>query len=422
MHVALAACLVLSAAAARAESHCANAPAELTVAEGVIEVQRAGESTWNLAASGSELCFGDTVRVPASSRATITLADRSTLRLDERSTLTLHEQPSRVGSLIELIRGVIHVISRDPRALRFTTPYANAGLEGTEFDIRVDEDSSQTEIVVLEGQVAVSTPAGQLSVPSGQLAVARAGRAPTAEPLREPIDLMRWAGHYPRVVSEPLPAAEEVAPAQADAEFFARRAAARLETARLDAATADLETALRLTPQQPTALALEAIMALARADRDTARRLAMAATAGPGSAPAWLALSYVQGVADLRGAADSIMHALALEPNNALALTRLAELALTNGDVQASIRARDARRGAGADARRAAGRAGLRPPDEARCAGRARCVRPGGLHRARRPARVARSRSRIDSDRRSRHGPAAGRDGRDARSRERARA
>ena len=85
---------------------------------------------------------------------------RSTLRLDEHSTLTLREPQSGIGSLIELLRGVIHVISRDPRSLRFTTPYANAGLEGTEFDIRVDDDEQQTEVAVLEGQVAVSTPAG----------------------------------------------------------------------------------------------------------------------------------------------------------------------------------------------------------------------------------------------------------------------
>ncbi len=150
---------------------------------------------------------------------------------------------------------------------------------------------------------------------------------------------MRWTGHYPRIVERALPAADAPAPPAADAAFFAQRAAARLDTARVDAAAADLETALRLTPAQPMALALQAIMASARADHAAAIRLATAATTAPNaSAEAWLALSYAQeGVADLDGSSASAMRAAALEPDNALALSRVAALALANGDVRTSI-------------------------------------------------------------------------------------
>jgi len=330
---------LIAAPPARAATSCSESHAELTAVEGAVEVQRAGESVWRNAPSGTSLCYGDAISVKGSSRATLTLPDHTTQRLDENTTLAVGETEQSGGWLINLIRGVIHVISRDPRSLKFTTPYANAGLEGTEFDIRVDERKRQTEVVVLEGKVAMSTANGNLSVPSGQIAVARAGQSPTAEPLREPIELMRWTGHYLRIIDGPLPAADEPTPPAADAEFFARRAAARLETARVDAATADLEAALRLAPGQPMALALQAIMASARADHDAAIRLATAATTAPNaSAEAWLALSYAQErVGDLDGSSASASRAAAIAPGNALVLSRVAALALANGDVAASI-------------------------------------------------------------------------------------
>ncbi len=331
--------LLLATPAARAATACSDWHAELTTVEGVVDVKRDGDSIWRSAVSGASLCYGDAISVKASGRATLTLPDHTTLRLDENTTITLNGAEPTRGWLIDLLRGVIHVISRDPRSLKFTTPYANAGLEGTEFDIRVNERESQTEVLVLEGKVAMTTAGGNLGVPSGQIAVARAGRPPTAEPLREPIELMRWTGHYPRIVDRSLPDADEPAPPSANAEFLAKRAAARLETARVDAAAADLEAALKVLPAQPMALALQAIIASARASHETAIRLAMAATTAPNaSAEAWLSLSYAQeGVGDLDGSSTSARQAVAIEPDNALALSRMATLALANGDISASI-------------------------------------------------------------------------------------
>src|SRR6188508_297499 len=119
--------------------------------EGLVEVRRTATAVWVALAAGERVCTDDSVRVGRSSRATLVLPDGGDLRLDELTTLNLPEPPSAAGTLIELLRGIIHVISRDPRSLSFRTPYANAGLEGTEFDIRVDEDKRLTEIVVLEG-------------------------------------------------------------------------------------------------------------------------------------------------------------------------------------------------------------------------------------------------------------------------------
>ena len=339
--VAAAACLWLCPLAAQTTRGCEDWSAEITTVEGRAEMQHGEGSEWTPLTTGDRACYGHAIHTFAASRVTITLPDGSTQRVDENTTLNLPEPPSGEGSLLELIRGAIHVISRDPRLLRFTTPYANAGLEGTEFDIRVDEERKLTEIVVLEGEVVVTTTAGELAVKSDYVATAREGQAPSATPYATPIDLMRWAGHYPSVVAEPLPAADQAPTAaeQVDAEFFARRAAARLGTARVAAAEDDLATALRISPRNATALALRAQLALERADRATARELAAEAlNADARSVPALIVLSFVeQSAGDLAAAERTIRRAVEHEPNNPLALTKLAELAFAHGDTRAAI-------------------------------------------------------------------------------------
>src|SRR5262245_51959498 len=148
---------------ALAARSCEAWSAAVSVVEGRVEVRRSTTTTWVALAAGDRLCTDDLVRVDGASRVTLLLSDGGTIKLDEHSVLNLPEPPSGTGSLLELLRGMLHVISRDPRSLTFKTPYANAGLEGTEFDIRVDTDERLTEIVVLEGVVPTQTPNGNLA-------------------------------------------------------------------------------------------------------------------------------------------------------------------------------------------------------------------------------------------------------------------
>jgi tetratricopeptide (TPR) repeat protein len=324
-----------------AQRSCEQWSADVTAVEGRVEVRRLAEPSWAAIASGERVCSGDALRSRSSSRVIITLLDGTTLKLDENSLLALPEPSSGLGSLIELLSGAIHVISRDPRRLLFKTPYANAGLEGTEFDIYVDEAARSTEVVVLEGRVRVTTPAGELSVANDHIAIAKDGEAPTAAPYPEPIERMRWASYFPPLVAGPLPGADqEPSVAElADADFYARRAAARLATAGIAAAEADIADALRMAPRNAIALSLSALLALARADRNTGRQLvADALAAEPTSVVARLASSYLeQSSADLRAAERALKEAAAVEPDNTIVLTRLAELALAAGDTKTAI-------------------------------------------------------------------------------------
>jgi tetratricopeptide (TPR) repeat protein len=327
--------------AARAAPTCEAWSAEVSSVEGRVDIRRSATSHWVALAAGEHICRGDLVHVEDASRATFVLPDGGVFKLDEDSTLNLPEPPSGVESLLELLRGIIHVISRDPRSLSFRTPYANAGLEGTEFDIRVDDRERLTEIVVLEGEVVVTTPNGRVNVASNHVAVAPDGQAPMAVPIDKPIERMRWASYYAPLTDRPLPApGQEPLPAQRnDADFYADRAAANLTTARLDAAEADIASALRLAPGHPTALSLRALLLLARADRDAARASVAEALAGdPSSVVARVAASYVeQSANDLAAAERLVREALAIKPAHAIALTRAAELALARDDTATAI-------------------------------------------------------------------------------------
>lgn len=328
-------------AEARAARSCDEWSAAVTAVEGIAELRRSASRDWLALTTGDRACSGDAIRTHSSSRVTITLPDGGTLKLDGNSSLSMPEPPSGLGSLVELLNGVIHVISRDPRQLRFATPYANAGLEGTEFDIRVDDTERLTQIVVLEGEVVVSTPAGSLSVGSDHIAVAKDGQAPTAAAYSAPIELMRWTSHYPPIIDRQLPGPDAQPPAaqQEDPAFYAHRAAALLATARIEAAETDIANALRIAPGNADALALSAIIALGRADRETARKqLAHAFSAEPQSVAARIALSHVeQSSSALPAAARTLREAVAIEPDNAIALTRLAEIELALGNTSAAI-------------------------------------------------------------------------------------
>jgi len=312
----------------------------VSAVEGHAELQRSETSAWLPVENGDRLCANDTLRVDVAGNALLTMPDESLLRIGENAVLTLPEIEEQ-GTLINLLRGIIHVISRDPRGLRFTTPYANAGLEGTEFDIRANAEEGQTEITVLEGVVSVTTPRGQLSVPEGNIAVARPGAPPTVSKIDQPIDAMRWTAHYPRIIDSELPRAdiEPTTEQRRDAEFFALRAAAKLEAGLTDDAEADIAAALSIDSDNTTALSLSALVHLARADRTNAERLAAAATARDiPPAPALIARSYIeQDRQAVAAAMASVREALRLEPTSAIATTRLAELLLDSGDIAAAV-------------------------------------------------------------------------------------
>lgn len=312
--------------------------AELTGVEGVVEINRAESGTWARVALGDVVCIEDSVRVLAYARASLRLPDGTVLRLTEGTTLHGAEGQNGERTLWDVVRGLIHVISRDPRSLRFNTPFANAGLEGTEFVIDVSE--TQTRITVVEGVVEMSGAGGIVRVVAGQRATARADAATAIVAAPDLTEFLAWAVYYSPVWSleTPEPDAEPPPDRANDPQFYAGRAAGRLAVGSIDGARADLARALAIDPGHAEALALEAVVAADLNDSREALRAAEAAVlAGPDSGTALVALALVQRERfDLAAAREILGQAVAASPDSAIAWARLAELELEMGSLSAA--------------------------------------------------------------------------------------
>jgi tetratricopeptide (TPR) repeat protein len=309
--------------------------------EGVVEARRSAQATWAQARLDDVFCTGDSLRVQPYGRAAVLLPDETVVRLDQNTTVTFVPPQNQSRSWLEILRGAVHIISRRPTALQVLTPFANAGIEGTEFVVVVSDQ--ETTITVFEGMVAVSNPAGTVSATAGEQVSTRAGQVPFVQAIVRPRDAVQWALYYSPALSQPLPAADETPPPQRarDASFYAARAARRLGVGRVDEAQTDIMQALSLDTGNVEAISLQSIIALTQNDKDEALRLANQAVAlNSRSAAALVALSYAQqAFFDVSGALATLQTAVREDPQNALAWARLSELWLAVGDIDQALAA-----------------------------------------------------------------------------------
>ncbi len=335
----------LMADAAAAAPPCADPVAETVSVQGTVEVQRTGRSSWEPLAYKDTVCPGDAVRALERSRADFAMVNETILRIDQGTRVVFAKPDKEPFTLVKVLSGAAYFISRTPRRFRVETPFVNAGVEGTEFVVRVE--GGQTVVTVFEGRVAAENEAGRVVLGDGQTASARAGEAPVLRLEARPRDAVRWTLYYPPVLfGGPGPAPPERA---ADLRSRVLRAGTLLSVGRVDEAGAEIDAVLAASPRDASALSLRTVIALAQNDRDRSLALAQdAVAADPRSVPALIALSYArQARFDLEGARAALESAVALDPANALARARLAELHLSFGDLDAALA--EAKKAAGAD-------------------------------------------------------------------------
>lgn len=342
---------------------CEKWVAKVVSVQGTVQVKKADETQWQTVKLNDTYCPGDTIRVLERSRADLALINQPLLRLDQDTTITLNGVKEDRTSWVELVKGAAHFFSRAPRSLGVITGFVNAGVEGTEFFVRVEAD--RTLLSVYEGKVSASNQAGILSMTGGQSAVAEAGKAPVLRAVARPRDAVQWTLYYPPVLSyrpsdfQRLPEGVQRAIKESiasytrgdlqgalnslgsmpeeirDACLLTYRASLLLAVGRADEARKDIETALNVTPNRGDALTLLSIIAVTQNEKDKALDLAKRAVeADPQSASARIGLSYAQqSNFDLRGALDSLKEAVQLSPENALAWARLSEIWLSFGEI-----------------------------------------------------------------------------------------
>jgi tetratricopeptide (TPR) repeat protein len=353
----------------RAEE-CKEWIAKIVSVQGSVQVKIRGQTQWSSVELHNTYCEGDIIRVREKSRAAIELANETVIRLDQKTTLTLIEAEKTKTSLIDLITGAVHFISRVPRTLEVNTPFVNGTVEGTEFLVRVHED--HTIIMVFEGKVRAVNDQGSLMLAGGQSAVASAGQAPSPHVMVRPGDAVQWALYYPPVIyyraddySDPAGSdwqtnvsssiqsylqgdlagafsrIEDVPEGVTDPRFFNYRASLLLAVGSIDEAVEDIEQTLKLVPGNSESTALQSVIAVVRNEKENALNLAQkAVSADPGSATARIALSYArQADFDLEGALASLKEAVRLDPQNSLAWARMAELRLSFRELDRALEA-----------------------------------------------------------------------------------
>lgn len=331
-------CTLLFCAALPALAQTCDPPVARVISwQGVVKAQRANQSQWLAVATDERLCAGDRLRTGEFSRAALALPDETVTRLDQNTVITFQPPTDGKKTWLEIVEGVLHIITRDRQALRVIMPFADAGIEGTEFLVTVSP--SAASILVFEGQVVMQSAAGSATAASGEQVSAGPGTPPVVTAVARPRDAVQWTLYFPPVTTTAATTAAPTAAAQ-----LTERASAALAVGRVEEAQQALEQALRANPANATALALRAIIALMQDDRELARSLAdQAVAAAPELAAALIARSYVQqSDFDLNGALQSLEAAVAAEPDNALARARLAELWLALGGVEQAVAAAEA--------------------------------------------------------------------------------
>ena len=344
--------------------------AKVVSVQGSVQARGEGEMQWKPVKLNDTYCPGDIIRVLERSRAEVILVNEPVLRLDQNTTIIFSGLEKKQTSLIDLLKGAVHFFSRFPRALKVLTAFVNAGVEGTEFFIRVE--SNRTFLTIFEGQVVATNEAGSLTLMSGQSAVAEAGKAPVLQVVVRPRDAVQWALYYPIIIyyqvdefpvgpptywqtmvrtsiefyrkgdlTSAFSSIEKIPEDIRDPRFFTYRASLLLSVGRIDEAEKDIERALNLEPVNSLAFALKSVIAVVQNEKEKALTLAKKAVeADLHSASARIALSYAQQAHfDLKGALTSLKEAVKLQPKNALAWARLAELWLSFGELDEALKA-----------------------------------------------------------------------------------
>jgi tetratricopeptide (TPR) repeat protein/opacity protein-like surface antigen len=330
--------ILLSTSGTAGAERCDKWAAKATSVQGEVEAQKTGETGWTPVKLNDTFCPGDSIRLPERSRADLLLSNGGVMRLSENSSLTLEGEADDRSSVLDIVKGAGHFFSTKPNSLEVKTPYAAAGVRGTEFLVKVDEN--RTFISIFAGAVFAHNDFGGVELTSGKSAVAEAGKAPVAQVVVKPRDAVRWALYYPPVIYAPgekSSAGRE----RPDARFYAGKASELLAVGSVDEANVNIDKALSIDPNFSDAYALQAIIAVVQNDKDKALSLAQnAVRLNPGSATAYLALSYAQqALFDVEGARKALCKAVEEEPQNALAWARLAEVLSMSGRLDKSLEA-----------------------------------------------------------------------------------
>jgi len=167
--------------------------------EGQVEVMRAGTANWRPAVTNQALAAGDGVRTGERSRAVVRLSNLTLVRLDELTFIQIPLAPRKRISF-NLRRGILYLFHRDrPGEFEMETRTVSSIIRGTEFNVAVADDGTTT-LTLLDGEVEMTNPFGQLVLRSGEAGVAAPGQPPARTAMIEAVNVIQWCLYYPAVL------------------------------------------------------------------------------------------------------------------------------------------------------------------------------------------------------------------------------
>jgi Flp pilus assembly protein TadD len=337
--------------------NCAGKASALVVSlQGMLEYDSESKGQWKPITLNQTLCEGSRVHVGSYSRASVLLPNGFVARIDEDTVLTFNVLNPDKPAFMDLLKGFVHFISRTPKHLQINTPIANAGPEGTEFALSVNDKSAS--LWVYEGGVKFFNTQGSINLKPGQGAQAYPGQAPQARIDIKPQDAVNWALYYPPLLPYPdksttiyndirtaienfrqgrtakaISRLNTLPPEKQTPYFYKVRGAMMLTVGRVDLAQQDIHAILKQNPKDAEALALQSVLMLTQNRKEEAYALAKQSIASnPKSASAYSALSYAeQGRFELDKALQAATQATQLAPHDAMVWARKAELELALG-------------------------------------------------------------------------------------------
>lgn len=181
--------------------------------QGAVEISPAGAKTWVLTQTNQVLYPFDRLRTGPNSRVALHWSGESVVPFGASTELEILP-PSGVDAQagLHLIRGILSFFHRDkPGRIQVITRGAVAGIEGTEFVLKVD-DADHTTIWVVDGKVRFGNDQSTLVLTNGEQAVAAAGQAPVRTAGFVANNVLQWSFYYPAVLDPsdlPLTADEQ---------------------------------------------------------------------------------------------------------------------------------------------------------------------------------------------------------------------
>lgn len=151
------------------------AAAEVTYLVRPVEIKREGSDRWEVLNLGDEVRAGDTIRTGFGARVEVTISKKRVFRIGQVTEIELPElrddEKSGIRAKFNLLlgrfwAGLIRPI-RDLERERFEVATATAvvGVKGTQFGVDYDKVTKESQVLVIDGQVAVAPPPEEVRAP-----------------------------------------------------------------------------------------------------------------------------------------------------------------------------------------------------------------------------------------------------------------